>query len=59
MTSLSSNKIATMSLLKKDGEFKDAILDKLKEAMDSFGDRREDEQQARWDTDKFFPMLVT
>jgi hypothetical protein len=51
--------MATMSLLKKDGEFKDAILGRLKEAMDSFGDRREDEQQARWDTDKFLPMLVT
>jgi hypothetical protein len=53
-TSLSSNKMATMSLLKKY-----AILGRLKEAMDSFGDGREDEQQARWDTDKLFPMLMT
>jgi hypothetical protein len=51
--------MATMSLLKKDGEFKGAILGRLKEAMDSFGDRRKDEQRVRWDTDKLFPMLVT
>jgi hypothetical protein len=53
-TSLSSNKMATISLLKKY-----AILGRLKEAMDSFGDGREDEQQARWDTDKLFLMLMT
>jgi len=46
--------MATMSLLKKY-----AILGRLKEAMDSFGDGREDEQQARWDTDKLLPMLMT
>jgi hypothetical protein len=51
--------MATMNDLVKYAGFNKAILGKLKDGMDSFGDGREDEQQARWDTDKLFPMLMT
>jgi len=47
--------MATMNDLVKYAGFNKAILGKLKDGMDSFGDGREDELQVRWYNDKFFP----